>query len=187
MPKLYTSDLRRQWMLTHYDLIEQEGWTYEQIRQAIRKAFGLSGGISDPTIYRDKEWVKTHRAGSTRTPEADDLLKPDNFPAWRDKLFGYQTTPTQHALYYMLRCLALKEDIPEWVMKHFELPETVNDDVQLKEKLMTFILLMAPRHGKTMTMVHGLDPPVLRQPRPACDLLPGDRHNHTGHQQAHHA
>jgi hypothetical protein len=156
MPKLYTSDLRRQWMLTHYDLIEQEGWTYEQIRQAIRKAFGLSGGISDPTIYRDKEWVKTHRAGSTRTPEADDLLKPDNFPAWRDKLFGYQTTPTQHALYYMLRCLALKEDIPEWVMKHFELPETVNDDVQLKEKLMTFILLMAPRHGKTMTMVHGL-------------------------------
>lgn len=153
---MYTSDLRRQWVLANLNLIDSEGWSYEQIRQKCRKAFGLEKGISDPTIYRDLAWARARVQGDTLSPEAADLLKPKNFPKWREQLFGYKTSRTQHALFYMLRCLALKEDIPRWVIKHFDLPVTVNTDVQEKEKLMTFILLMAPRHGKTMTMVHGL-------------------------------
>lgn len=156
MAKLYTSELRRQWILSNLELIEQEGWSYSDIREKIRKTFGLTKGISDPTIYRDLTWARASRVGEHITEEAAELLLPENFPKWREMLFGYQTSKTQHALFYMLRSLALKETIPEWVRQHFDLPDGIDEDVVLSEKLMTFILLVAPRHGKTMVMVHGL-------------------------------
>lgn len=154
--RLYTSATRRDWVLNNLELIEQEGWTYAQIKSKVHKTFGLTQGVSDRTIQRDLVWARKMRDGSGLSDDAQKYLDPARWPEWREELFGYQTSKTQHALYYMLRCLALKEDIPDWVIQHFELPVTVNDDVQEKEKLMTFILLMAPRHGKTMALVHGL-------------------------------
>lgn len=153
---MYTPQLRKEWVLTNLPLIESEGWTYKQIKNKIRKTFDLTEGISDRTIQRDLAWARSQRDAKGMTSESAELLKPENYPEWREKFFEYQTSPTQHALFYMLRCLALKEDIPDWVLEHFNLPASVNEDVQEKEKLMTFMLLMAPRHGKTMDMVHGL-------------------------------
>jgi hypothetical protein len=56
----------------------------------------------------------------------------------------------------VLYALALKVDLPDWVIDHFDLPEDINNDIVEKNKLLTFILLVAPRHGKTMVMVHGV-------------------------------
>lgn len=154
--KLYTTALRREWVLANLNLIEKEGWTYKDIKTKIRRNFDLDSGISDNTIYRDLQWARKQAEPDHRTEEAKTLLHPDNFPKWREEIFGYITSRTQHALFYIMYCLALKEEIPQWVLDHFELPAEVNDDLILKEKLLSFMLLMAPRHGKTMTMVHGL-------------------------------
>lgn len=153
--KLPTPVNRREFIRRNWTKIEREGWTQPQIAKEIARTFD-SKIPSIPTISQDISQVKAQMSGESLTDAAKDLLHPDNFPDWREKLFGYVTSTTQHALYWVLRGLALKEDIPTWVIEHFSLPETVNEDVQEKEKLMTFILLVAPRHGKTMTMVHGL-------------------------------
>lgn len=153
--KLATPANRREWIRKHWDKINREGWTQPQIAREIARE--MSSKIpSIPTISQDMKQVEALISGEALTDEARELLKPENFPKWREKLFGYTTSKTQHALYWIMRGLALKEDIPTWVIEHFELPDTINEDVQEKEKLMTFILLVAPRHGKTMTMVHGL-------------------------------
>lgn len=153
--KIPTPITRRDWIRNHWKQIQREGWTHQQVAQTLAKHFD-SAIPSMPTISRDMEEVSAQISGESLTDEAKELLHPDNFPAWRERIFGYVTSKTQHALYWMLRGLALKEDIPDWVIEHFDLPKDVNEDVQEREKLMTFILLVAPRHGKTMTMVHGL-------------------------------
>jgi hypothetical protein len=109
-----------------------------------------------PTIGRYLAQVREERTPQHLSEEAKELLLPEHFPEWRYALFRYVTPPTQHALFWCLRALTLKEDLPDWVIEHFELPPDINHDIVEKEKLLTVILLVAPRHGKTMTMVHGL-------------------------------
>lgn len=153
---LNTAETRKQWVVDNYANIKANKIPYRVIAQQMKDYFGMSKTVSLATIGRYMQYAERQGNPNSMTTEAKELLEPDKFPEWRERMFAYQTSTTQHALYYVLRGLALKEDIPDWVIAHFDLPEDVNDDVQEKEKLMTFILLVAPRHGKTMTMVHGL-------------------------------
>jgi hypothetical protein len=59
-------------------------------------------------------------------------------------------------LHWVIHALTHKVNLPQWVIDHFDLPENVNEDIVLKQKLLTFILLVAPRMGKSMTVVHSL-------------------------------
>lgn len=141
---------RRAWIKQN----DRPEWNVTELLRQMTAAFGEKPA-SLPTIQKDREHVNVLQA-SVLSKEAKRLLLPENFPEWRSLLFGYTTSKTQHALFYVLRCLALKESMPTWVIEHFNLPPDIDQDVIEAEKLMSFILLVAPRHGKTMTMVHGL-------------------------------
>ena len=128
---------------------------------AVKSYFGLEKPPSEATIHRDLKWAREQDKDRGYSQEALDLLKPERFGPFR-KLFKapgggyYETNRTHHALYWVLYALTRKVVLPDWVIGHFDLPSNVNDDIVEKEKLLTFILLVAPRHGKTMTLVHGL-------------------------------
>jgi hypothetical protein len=153
---MHTAATRREWVVQNYARIKGQKIPYRQIAYEIKNYFGLDKPVSPATIGRDMAYAEKLQSPNTLTEEAKELLRPENWPEWREQLFGYITSKTQHALYWVMRCLTLKEPIPDWVLEHFELPPDVNADLIEREKLLSFILLMAPRHGKTMTMVHGL-------------------------------
>lgn len=146
---------RVEWVRRNLDRIELQGLTYAHIAKEMGHYF-KSDPVSLPTVARYLAQVREERSPTVLTDEARRLLQPENFPEWRRLLFDYDTSKTQHALFWCLRALSFKEDLPDWVIEHFELPEDINQDIVEKEKLLTIILLVAPRHGKTMTMVHGL-------------------------------
>jgi hypothetical protein len=151
----YTNQTRAQWVRDNLQRIEAEGLSYRQISLEIQRQFGLDRPVSTATIGRDL--LAARSAGiQPYSEEAMRLLEPENFPEARRLLFNYDTPKTQHALYWVLYALTLKVDLPDWVIEHFDLPEDINEDIVRKEKLLTFVLLVAPRMGKTMTMVHGL-------------------------------
>lgn len=147
---------RVEWVRRSFDRIESQGLTYAQIGQELQRYFKMAEPPSTPTVGRYLAQVREEKNPSHISEEALRLLIPENFPEWRKLLFDYDTSQTQHALFWCLRALSFKEDLPDWVIEYFELPPNINDDIVEKEKLLTIVLLVAPRHGKTMTMVHGL-------------------------------
>lgn len=151
-----TKATRVDWVLNNLPRFEKNKATYTQIARELKDYFGERTIRAEATVGRYLAEARRMADPSTLSPEAQELLLPENWPQWRRELFGYSTSKTQHALFYVLRSLALKETMPDWVIKHFDLPEDIDHQVMELEKLMTFILLMAPRHGKTMAMVHGL-------------------------------
>ena len=152
---------RRDWVVRNLPRIEDKDLSVRQIGWEIKNYFGLDKPPSPATIHRDLKFAREAAGPLRYSQEALDLLKPENFPQFRElfKAPGgglYETNKTHHALYWVLYALTRKTDLPDWVIEHFDLPPTVNEDIVEKEKLLTFILLVAPRHGKTMTMAHGL-------------------------------
>lgn len=157
----YSKATREEWVLRNLARIEAKGLSIRDISWEIRNHFGLDKPVSPATIHRDLAAARKGAGPNRYSEEALDLLKPQNFPKFR-QLFKapgggqYETNKTHHGLYWILYALTRKVDLPDWVIEHFSLPANVNDDIVEQEKLLTFILLVAPRHGKTMTMVHGL-------------------------------
>lgn len=156
----YTAQTRREWIKANLQRFEAEGASYRQIGLEVKRQFRLERPVSTATIGRDLEWARSEGV-QPLSPEALELLKPENFPEFR-KLFPapgggpYQTNQTHHALHWVIYSLTRKVDLPDWVIDHFDLPEDINQDIVEREKLLTFILLIAPRHGKTMTVIHSL-------------------------------
>lgn len=150
----YTTASRQQWISDQLPRIDSEGLSYRQIALEVKNQFGLAKPPSTATIGRDLQEARSS-GPQPYSEEAVRLLQPENFPELRRLLFGYDTSVTQHALYWVLHALTQKVDLPDWVIEHFELPEDINSDIVEKQKLLTFVLLLAPRHGKTMDMVHG--------------------------------
>lgn len=156
----YTAETRRDWVKDNLPRIDAEGLSYRQVALEIKSQFGLDKPVSTATIQRDLQAARTSGI-QPYSPEAMELLKPENFPAFRS-LFPapgggpYQTNETHHALHWVIYSLTRKVDLPQWVIDHFELPEDINQDIVQKAKLLTFVLLLAPRHGKTMTVIHSL-------------------------------
>jgi hypothetical protein len=150
---LYTYKTRRKFVLENMN----RGLSVRKMKQEIVDHFRPDKAPGEATVWRDMKQLTK----GTYSEEAQELLKPENFPKFR-KLFSapggspYETNKTHHALYWVLYALTRKVDLPDWVIEHFDLPDDVNEDIVLKEKLLTFVLLVAPRHGKTMTMIHGL-------------------------------
>lgn len=155
-----TKQMLADWVKDNLPRIEAQGLSHRDIANELKYQFGLAKPYSTATISRYLAAAR-NTGPQPYSPEAMELLKPENFPEFR-KLFPapgggvYQTPKTQHALHWIIYSLTRKVDLPDWVIEHFELPEDVNEDIVLKEKLLTFVLLMAPRHGKTMTVIHSL-------------------------------
>ena len=156
----YTKQTRLGWARDNLPRIESTALSYRDIALELKHQFGLDRPPSPATIGRLMKEVRDE-GPDKYSKEAERLLEPENFPEFR-LLFNapdgqsYETTLTHHALYWMLYSLALKVDLPEWVITFWHLPADVNEDIIEREKLLTFILLVAPRHGKTMTILHGL-------------------------------
>lgn len=156
----YTTATRQDWVKDNLARIEAEGLSYRDISLEIKRQFGLQKPVSTATIGRDLDAARSTGI-QPYSDEAMELLKPENFPEFR-KLFPapggghYQTNETHHALHWVIYSLTRKVDLPQWVIDFFELPDNINDDIVEKNKLLTFVLLLAPRHGKTMTVIHSL-------------------------------
>jgi len=101
--------------------------------------------------------------------EAKQLLDPERFPEWRAKFFrvpetgeSFQTPKFQHAIFWVMHAATFKIAIPDWVIELLDeldpvhpFPEDINELIAGETKtLLSFILLMAPRHGKTELAVH---------------------------------
>jgi hypothetical protein len=162
MPKYdkYTTAIRQEWVKDNLPRIDAEGLSTRQVSLEIRRQFGLDRPPSPATITRDLSLARSTGI-QPYSEEALRLLAPENFPEFRLMFPApgggpYQTNETHHALHWVIYSLTRKVDLPQWVMEHFELPEDINRDIVEREKLLTFILLLAPRHGKTMTVVHSL-------------------------------
>lgn len=160
-PKLhYTKASRHDWFKANLSRIDSDGLGYREIALLLKSQFGLEKPPSTATIGRSLKDARDD--GLQRySAEALDLLEPENFPQFRE-LFPapgggvYQTNKTHHALHWIIYSLTRKTDLPDWVIEHLELPENINEDIVEKRKLLTFILLLAPRHGKSMTVIHSL-------------------------------
>ena len=159
-PQVYTKQTRHEWFIANLARIENTGLGYRDIALELKAQFGLKQPPSTATIGRSLKEAKEDGI-QPYSPEALRLLQPENFPEFRE-LFPapgggvYQTNKTHHALHWVVYAFTRKVDLPDWVVKHLELPEDINQDITLKEKMLTFILLLAPRHGKTMTIIHSL-------------------------------
>lgn len=155
----YSKALAVAWLKANLGRIDAQGLSYRDLTNELKLQFGLDKPPSTATIGR---FLAEARSSGIQpySAEAMELLKPENFPEFRlmfrSSSGPYQTSKTQHALFWVLHSLSLKVDLPDWVIAHFEFPEDINRDIVERQKLLTFVLLMAPRMGKTMTMVHGL-------------------------------
>ena len=156
----YTAELRRQWVEDNLERIERQGLSVRHIALEIQAYFNRPKPISTATIQRDLAFARGPKV-QPYSDEAMRLLAPENFPEFRT-LFPapngspYQCNKTQHALHWIIYSLTRKVDLPQWVIDHFELPADVNEDIVERNKLLTFVLLLAPRMGKSMTVVHSL-------------------------------
>lgn len=157
--RAYSATTRLEWVRDNLPRIDSQQLSYRDIALEIKHQFGLDRPPSTATVGRALAQAR-NTGPQPYSDEAMRLLRPENFPEFRQMFKSgtgpYQTSQTQFALFWVLYALALKVNLPDWVIEYFELPEDINEDIVEKEKLLTFVLLVAPRHGKTMVMVHGL-------------------------------
>ena len=128
----YTKASRHDWFVANLRRIEAEGLGYREIALQLKAQFGLPKPPSTATIGRSLKSARDEGLKRYST-EALELLKPENFPQFRE-LFPapgggvYQTNKTHHALHWIVYSLTRKENLPDWVIEHFELPENINQD-----------------------------------------------------------
>ena len=155
----------------------EDAWSLRRIH-----AWALKQHPKFPTVMTLKRDIdKLRERASLPTEEekeeAIDLLAPENFPAWRAKFFTvpetgmpFETPPFQHAIFHVLYSLTFKTPIPQWAIDLLDeldpvhpFPEDLNELIvqagdhtihPRKKTFLSFILMMAPRHGKTELLVH---------------------------------
>ena len=160
MDRNYSKSTRREYIAGNRKRFDASGYSLRDIAYDVSKAFGLERPPSPTTIGSDLKWLDEKEQSNERLPEAERLLLPENFAEWRGRFFiapnaqPYMTTEYHMALFWCIIALALKVDIPDWVIEYFDLPEDINEDVQSLLNLFTMILLVAPRHGKTELIIH---------------------------------
>ncbi len=158
------------------------GYAYNDMKNACMRAFGRDEVPNNPMTYMrdiDELHERALLPQVGELSEAQELLAPERFPEWRAKFFRvpdtgepFQTPDFQHAIFWVMHAATFKVALPQWVIdlldeldpKH-PFPEDINELLTGEQKmLMSFILLMAPRHGKTelgvhfMLHTHALDP-----------------------------
>ena len=148
------------------------GYSYNDMLAALARKFGAGAVPSNAmTLKRDVDKLRDAAAqpDEQALTEAQLLLDPNRFPEWRAKFFRvpetgepFQTPKFQHAIFWVMHAATFKVALPQWVIdllddldpKH-PFPENINDLITGKERMfLSFVLLMAPRHGKTELAVH---------------------------------
>lgn len=140
-------------------------YSYQDMQNAMRRVWGDDAPKTKMTVKRDIDILRTQHLNQGLTDEeqeaADNLLLPQNFPGFRRKLRGdhYETPRHQMASYYLIRALARREPLPQWVIDYFDevdperpFPDDINDLITQRERkgiMISVLLLVAPRHGKT--------------------------------------
>jgi hypothetical protein len=158
----YSKATRREYLTLNRGRFDASGYSLRDIAYDVKVSFGLDTPPSPTTISSDFKWLDAQADAGARTATAEELLEPERFGEWRAHFFvapngqPYQTTEYHMALFWCVIALALKRDIPEWVIEYFDLPENINEDVQSLKFLFTLILLVAPRHGKTELIIHAI-------------------------------
>jgi hypothetical protein len=144
------------------------GLSYGDIAKKVASASGELFARS--TIMRDIEVLRIAAKvpGEEELTEAQRLLRPENFPEWRQLIFpGYETPTHQLAAYWLMYCMTFKQPVPIWVFEYLDymdpdpdraLPEydLINEVITSGTKFLTFELLLAPRHGKTKLSQHAM-------------------------------
>lgn len=148
------------------------GYSYREMLGALARTFGVENVPSQPmTIRRDIDWLREQAAlpDVGAQAEARGLLDPELFPEWRAKFFRvpetgepFQTPKFQHAIFWVMHAATFKVPLPAWVIELLDeldpkhpFPDDINDLLTGgEESFLSFLLLLAPRHGKTELMVH---------------------------------
>ena len=148
------------------------GYSYRDMVGALQRAFGIDEVPGNPmTIKRDIDRMRTaaELPDEEILTEAAELLRPENFPEWRARFFRvpetgepFETPPFQHAIFWVMHAATFKVALPQWVIDLLDdlhpahpFPEDINKLLTGEEKaFLSFVLLMAPRHGKTELGVH---------------------------------
>ena len=148
------------------------GYSYRDIMLACMRRFGKDRVPRHTMTYkRDILLLK----GAADVPdveeltEAQRLLDPNLFPEWRSTFFRvpetgepFQTPKFQHAIFWVMHAATFKIELPQWVIDYLDeldpkhpFPENINELITGKQKsFLSFLLLMAPRHGKTELVIH---------------------------------
>ena len=165
----YSQALRREYIGEKRALYGERDYGLVDIARDVQRHFKRSKAPSPNTIRSDLKWLD-ELSEKPLGVEADALLSPERFPEWRGKFFTaasgdpYLTTEYHHALFWLIAALALKLEIPEWVIEYWDLPKSVNEDMLSRSILFTIILLVAPRHGKSDLVQHAIIWLICRHP-----------------------
>ena len=148
------------------------GHSYRDMMMACQRAFGRDNVPNNPMTYmRDVDTLrrKAELPDEEDLSEAQELLLPENFPEWRAKFFHvpssgepFQTPRFQHAIFWVMHAATFKKALPEWVIEYLDeidprhpFPENINELITGEDPhFLSFLLLLAPRHGKTELVVH---------------------------------
>ena len=155
----YSQGLRRDFIESRRSHYEDRDWGLADIARDVQRHFKRTKAPSPTTIATDLKWLDENKFRPLGE-EASELLVPERFPEWRAKFFTapngdpYVTTKYHHALAWIIIALALKVEVPKWVLEFWGLPDSVNDDMHSRSVLFTLILLVAPRHGKSDLVQH---------------------------------
>lgn len=168
----YSTQARRAYLRSQehrYRRTEKGGFSLRDIALDVQGHFDLERTPSPATIKNDFAWLSQRVGVTERSAEATELLKPENFPTWRSMMFlapngrPYSTPKHQFAWFWLVVSLALKIDLPEWVVTYFR--DTCDVDVSEwglgdwknnMDRLMTVWILAPPRHGKTDLFLHAM-------------------------------
>lgn len=172
----YTTRTRRDYIATHltgkYNFSEKGGYSLRDIAYDVREAFGLEKAPAAATIKNDIDILATVDPRSREmSEEALRLLEPENFPEFRQKVFTapggktYETPLHQLAWFHLIVSLALKTELPQWVIDYLDIEEMdINDWTENPERLVSLFLLAPPRHGKSDLLMHAMVWLILRNP-----------------------
>ena len=157
----YSAAQRRRFIKDNKYKFERDKLSYRDQANEVALHFGRDKPVSPATIMNDYRWLEANE-GDIRSPKSNDMLAPENFPEWRADMFTapngkpYLTTDYQHALFHVVASLALKTTLPKWVKEFWQLDDDIDKQVMAMKTLFTFVLLIAPRHGKTELILHAL-------------------------------
>lgn len=172
----YTTRTRRDHiamnMYGKYNYREKGGYSVRDIAYDVQVAFSLEKPPSVSTVQNDLQILERIDPSEREiTEEARELLEPENFPEFRRKTFKapgnkvYETPKHQMAWFWLIASLALKMDLPEWVVEYLEIEDLkVNEWTENPERLVSIFLLAPPRHGKSDLLMHAMVWLILRNP-----------------------
>lgn len=146
-----------------------DGLSYREMAAKIARHFHVPAP-SGATIMADLRRMRKAAQKPQERSSLVALLTPETFPKWRAALFTditsgkpYLTPKFQHAVFWLMYAITRKVSIPDWVIEYinsvvpddrYKIPDDLNEKIEAGDWLLSLILLLAPRHGKTELAIH---------------------------------